>query len=97
MVASELHRADVSIAGNMGGGGALRLDQHGLLQAPQQQLSSGPLFEFKLNHLPSVLQSPFVPAGRSSPHDGKTWSATDIANSSPFPGVGNGLPKKFVP
>lgn len=27
---------------------------------------------------------------------GNIWSATDIANSSPFPGVGLGLPKKFV-
>lgn len=100
-MASELQAADVSFAGNVGGGGGLPPDQHGLLQAQQQQQSSGQLFEFKLSHLLSGLQTPFVPAATSlSPHqgnDGNTWSATDIANSSSFPGVGNGLPKKFVP
>lgn len=72
------------------------------LAANLQQEAFSPPFEFKTRYSMSSTMQPGVTASAVSPivspgTGSNIWSATDIANSSPFPGVGSGLPKKFAP
>ena len=103
MGASELTTADTPVAGYATAEGGFHAHQHGSNQQLQQQqkVPPGLSFEFKPGHASLGLQTPLMAPGRPPSlhqgHDGKSWNATDIANSSPFPGVGNGLPRKLVP